>query len=62
MLPDVMLVIKLITQALDRNHIPYLIGGSVASSTLGKYRFTNDIDFVVGLLRRAYTQAGIGGR
>jgi len=49
MLPDVLRVIKKVTEALDQKGISYLIGGSVASSTLGKYRFTNDIDFVVDL-------------
>jgi hypothetical protein len=38
-----------ITQTPDRVGIAYLIGGSVASSMLGKYRFTKDIDFVVDL-------------
>jgi hypothetical protein len=49
MLPDVLLVIKQITRALDQCNVPYLVGGSVASSTLGKFRFTNDIDFVVDI-------------
>jgi hypothetical protein len=63
MLPDVLLVIKQITQALDSNNIPYLVGGSVASSTLGKYRFTNDIDFVVDLRSESVADfvAALGG-
>ena len=42
-------MIKQISEALDSLDIPYLIGGSLASSTLGKFRYTNDVDFVVDI-------------
>ncbi|MFH1263588.1 MAG: hypothetical protein V1495_09145, partial [Pseudomonadota bacterium] len=34
---------------LDQVGVPYFIGGSIASSLLGEYRFTNDVDFVAEL-------------
>lgn len=38
-----------ILQAFESLNIPYLIGGSVASSTFGTMRATNDIDFLCDL-------------
>lgn len=35
--------------ALDKLEVPYAVGGSVASSVYGNYRFTNDVDLVVAL-------------
>ena len=49
MLPDYLRVVRRLTQTFDALHIAYLIGGSVASSVHGIYRFTNDVDFVVDL-------------
>lgn len=37
-------------KALDSCNIPYLIGGSVASSVRGDPRFTNDVDVVARIL------------
>lgn len=42
-----MLAVKLVTQALDRLGVSYFIGGSIASSSHGQIRATNDADFVV---------------
>lgn len=39
----------LTTRLLDQLDIPYLIGGSVASSTFGEFRHTNDVDFLIQL-------------
>ncbi len=47
--PDIVLVIKHITSKLDNLGIAYIIGGSIGSSALGKYRLTNDIDLVVDI-------------
>ena len=49
MLAEPLQVVKRIVEALDRLRLPYLIGGSVASSLHGIYRFTNDVDFVIDL-------------
>lgn len=38
-----------IAQILDSLHIPYLVGGSVASGIWGEIRYTQDIDLVVDL-------------
>ena len=38
-----------IAQALNRLNLPYFIGGSIASSLVGEYRYTNDIDFITDL-------------
>ncbi len=35
--------------ALYKLEVPYAVGGSVASSVYGNYRFTNDVDLVVAL-------------
>lgn len=42
-------VISRIVQVFDDLHVAYLIGGSVASSALGTFRLTNDVDFVADL-------------
>jgi hypothetical protein len=46
-LHDTYLIVKILVEILDRLHIPYLIGGSVASSIHGVFRYTHDVDFVV---------------
>src|SRR5215469_8748640 len=40
-------VIQAITAVLDRLQVPYAVGGSWASSLLGKPRFTHDADITV---------------
>ncbi len=40
-------LLRLLADTFDRHQIPYLITGSMASSTYGEPRFTNDIDVVV---------------
>lgn len=49
MLPEPLHAARLMTQSLEALNIPYLIGGSVASSIYGIYRATNDIDFVADI-------------
>lgn len=39
----------LFTEPLERDRIPYMVGGSVASMSYGEPRLTNDIDIVVDL-------------
>ena len=46
---DIVLALKPLLQELSRLHIPYCIGGSVASSTYGAFRATRDIDVVFNL-------------
>lgn len=41
--------LRILTAALERLRIPYLIGGSVASSALGVMRATMDVDLLVRL-------------
>ncbi len=41
--------LRILTRALERLQIPYLIGGSVASSALGVLRATMDVDLLVRL-------------
>jgi hypothetical protein len=38
-----------VAEALERHHIPYVIGGSVASTLYGEPRATLDVDFAVQL-------------
>lgn len=47
---DIQRAFELILDAFDRLAIPYVVGGSVASSAHGIYRSTNDID-IVALVR-----------
>lgn len=47
MLPDALIVVQRLVRAWNELGIEYLIGGSVASSLLGIFRATNDVDFVV---------------
>lgn len=42
----------LTTRLLDQLGIPYLIGGSVASSSYGESRHTNDVDFLIQLKQK----------
>jgi hypothetical protein len=42
-------LLKVLVTALDRLGVPYLLTGSLATSTFGEPRFTNDIDVVVRL-------------
>ena len=44
---DYLLTINRLVETLDRLNIPYILGGSVASSVHGIFRTTNDVDFVV---------------
>jgi hypothetical protein len=50
--PDPIRVLLRVAELLDQIDVPYLVGGSMASSMLGEPRSTVDIDMVV-LLRRA---------
>jgi hypothetical protein len=43
---NVVLVTKILTQTFDALTIEYMIGGSLASSVHGLYRYTNDVDIV----------------
>lgn len=47
--PDVLSVAFQCAEAMERAHVPYFLGGSLASSLQGEPRSTNDIDFVVDL-------------
>jgi hypothetical protein len=38
--------------ALERLAIPHMVVGSIASSSYGEYRFTNDVDIVIALNER----------
>lgn len=49
MIADPISQVLAVTEILDRLEIPYLIGGSVASSLLGEPRSTQDIDLVADL-------------
>jgi hypothetical protein len=46
--PQELLILQDLTGVLDSLHIPYAIGGSMASSIYGKVRFTQDADITVG--------------
>jgi hypothetical protein len=46
----------LTTRLLDQLGIPYLIGGSVASSAFGEFRHTNDVDFLIQLQPKHVSQ------
>jgi hypothetical protein len=49
MLPDPIQVVAQVARALEEIGIPYLVGGSLASSRYGLPRTTQDIDLVVDL-------------
>src|SRR5437016_2564010 len=38
-----------LVETLDRLHIPYAVGGSLASSAHGAYRFTADADLIAAI-------------
>jgi hypothetical protein len=40
-------VIRAVVEILDRMQLPYAIGGSIASSTFGSPRFTQDADITI---------------
>lgn len=44
---EIALVVKRVLEGLERLGIPYLVGGSMASSAFGDYRATNDLDVSV---------------
>ena len=46
---NVILVAQILTQTFDALGMGYLIGGSVASSAHGLYRYTNDVDIVADI-------------
>lgn len=52
MLPEPLQVAAILVKIFDRLELPYLVGGSVASSVLGVERATQDIDFVVDLAEK----------
>jgi hypothetical protein len=39
--------LRRICTALEMNHVPYMVTGSLASSVQGKPRSTNDLDVVI---------------
>src|SRR6266511_3786258 len=49
MLPDFLQVVSQVARALETLGIPYLVGGSVASSRYGVPRMTQDADLVADL-------------
>jgi hypothetical protein len=49
MLPEPISVLMLVADVFERLHIPYLVGGSMASALYGVTRSTLDVDFVVEL-------------
>jgi hypothetical protein len=49
MLADALLVLQTVAQTLEDLGIPYLIGGSLASSIYGTPRLTQGVDFVADL-------------
>ena len=51
MLAEPIAVTSLVTDALDRQGVPYVIGGSLASSVHGSMRATMDADLVADLLQ-----------
>ena len=55
-LPDPIAVAVSFTNALERLDVPYLIGGSFASSVHGEPRSTNDIDIVADLREEHVTR------
>ncbi len=51
-LPDALQVIAEVARAFDALGVDYLVGGSVASSTLGNFRATQDVDIFAALQSR----------
>jgi hypothetical protein len=51
-LPDAIAVAVMVTGVFDRLGVPYVVGGSFASSVYGEPRSTNDIDVVADLRPR----------
>jgi hypothetical protein len=49
MLPEPIAVMQKVIEVLDRLGVPYLVGGSFASSIYGTYRATADVDLVADL-------------
>jgi type IV secretory pathway TrbF-like protein len=49
MLPEPISVTILVTQVFEKLNIPYLIGGSIASTIYGMVRTTQDVDMVVDM-------------
>jgi hypothetical protein len=49
MLPEPLLVVRIMVRIFESLNISYLVGGSVASSIHGIYRSTNDVDFVADI-------------
>lgn len=49
MVTDVVPLLLLVTGILDELGIPYVVGGSLASSQHGEVRVTNDIDLMIDL-------------
>jgi hypothetical protein len=49
MTPEPIIVTLLVTQTLESLNIPYLIGGSFASTAYGRVRTTQDVDIVAEL-------------
>lgn len=52
MLTDPILVILLVTDSMEKFGIPYLIGGSLASSIHGIARATRDVDIIADMTER----------
>ena len=46
---DVVTALEPLIKVLNRLHIPYYVGGSIASSTYGAFRATRDVDMVFNL-------------
>jgi hypothetical protein len=49
MLSEPILVVAMVTQALEDLHVPYFVGGSLASSKYGLPRATQDVDLIADL-------------
>jgi len=51
-MPSAAAAFRRLVEVFDRLSVPYLVGGSVASSVHGIYRSTNDVDFIVQFSER----------
>ena len=49
MLPELISVALLVTKVLEDLDIPYLIGGSLASTAYGMIRTTQDVDIIADI-------------